>query len=84
MMSSIIFIISSLGLTRIFHPKPENQRFLEKKHSDDNPRLPGRGLFFSEIARPRIFGTCFMISEISGHEKDAESDLEKGPPSFSP
>ena len=33
--------------------------FLVKTHSDDNPRLPGRGLFLSEITRPSIFGTCF-------------------------
>ena len=79
-----VWIISSLGLCRFFHPKPGNQRFLVKTHSDDNRVFPGRGLFFSEITRPRISGTCFMISKISGHEKDAESDLEKGPPSFSP
>ena len=58
--------------------------FLIDTNSDEACQLPGRGLFFPEITRPCIFGPVFVIFRISGHEKDAESDLEKGPPSFSP
>ncbi len=46
----------------LFHVDGENLGFgwiSVKTHSDDNPRLPGRGLFFSEITRPWNLGTCF-------------------------
>ena len=55
-----------------------------KTNSDDNPCVPSRGSFFPKMKRPRIWGTLFLISGISGYEKDAERNLEKLAPSFSP
>ena len=46
--------------------------------------IPGRGLFFSRIARPWIFGPHFCDFWIFWNKKDAESHQKLAPPSFSP
>ena len=47
-------------------------------------RLPSRGSFvFGKKHVPGFGGRVLLISLISENEKDAERDLEKGPPSIS-
>ena len=56
----------------LFHVDGENVgfgRISVKTHSDDNPRLPGRGLFFSEIRCPWNFGTCSGENTPNNKEK---------------
>ena len=59
-------------------------RISVKTHSDDNRGIPGRGLFFEEQHPPGFLGPIYGISGFFANEKDAESRLEQGPPSFSP
>ena len=58
--------------------------FLIDTNSDEACQLPGRGLFFPEITRSCFFNVFFMIPMLFGHGKDAQGDLEKGAPSFTP
>ena len=58
--------------------------FLIDPNSDEACQLPGRGLFFPEITRACFLMLVFMIPMFLGHEKDAQGDLEKGAPSFTP
>ena len=59
----------------ILHVDGENLgfgRISVKTHSDDNPRLPGRGLF-SEITRPWNLGTC--SGENTPHNNEKTSNI---------
>ena len=59
----------------------ENQFLIQNRTSVS--RLPSRGSFFSKKHTPGFWGRVLLISLISENEKDAERDLEKGPPSIS-
>ena len=48
------------------------------------PAVAWQGPFFSRNSMSLIFWICFVISSISGHEKDAQRDLEKNRPIFVP
>ena len=58
--------------------------FLIDTNSDEACQLPGRGLFFPEKHVPVFLMLVFRIPMFFGHEKDAQGDLEKGAPSFTP
>ena len=58
--------------------------FLIDTNSDEACQLPGRGLFFPEITHSVFLMLVFMIPMFVGHEKNAQRDLEKGAPSFTP
>ena len=53
-------------------------------NSDEACQLPGRGLFFQKKHVPAFLMLVFRIPMFFGHEKDAQGDLEKGAPSFTP
>ena len=57
--------------------------FLIDTNSAEACQLPGR-VFFPEITRSCFLMLVFMIPMFFGHEKDAQGDLEKGAPSFTP
>ena len=60
--------------------------FLIDTNSDEACQLPGRGLFFFFQKKhvPVFLMLVFMIPMLFGDEKDAQGDLEKGAPSFTP
>ena len=65
----------------LFHVDGENLgfgRISVKTHSDDNPRLPGRVLFFSEITRPWNFET-FSEENTTQNRKNASHNRENTP-----
>ena len=55
-----------------------------KKHSKDNPGLPGRVFVFLEIACPCFGEYVFVIFMKSGYEKLAQHDSEKNRTSIAP
>ena len=84
MLSGIIFEHFIFGLESIFSSRTWKSTIFGKNPFGRQPGVSWQGPCFSEITPPGFWGPIYGISGFSENEKDAESHLEQGPPSFSP